>query len=114
MNKETAKKLGIALIIIGLILIILGIYSFFNSAKNIGKIESPENIGGMFIGTGLGMILIFVGVLLIGAGGMIIYFASIGKITSYVAEETSPGAERITHAVGKGLASGVKKGLRGK
>jgi drug/metabolite transporter (DMT)-like permease len=114
MDKESAKKIGFVLILVGLIIVIIGIYSFFSSAKNITKIESPDNIGGIFFGTGLGMILIFIGVLLMGAGSFIIYIASIGKITSYVAKETSPGTEKISHAVGKGLASGVKKGWKGK
>lgn len=112
MSKKTGIILGIILIVIGLVLAICGLISFFSASKNM----NPENINPseIFVSAGVGMVLIFVGVILIGAGGLIIYLASIGKIFSYMAKETAPGVEVSSHALGKGLASGVKKGLKQK
>ncbi len=55
------------------------------------------------------MFLTFIGVVLVEAGGIIIYLSCIGKIFSYMTKEATPGAEKITHAVGRGIASGIKK-----
>lgn len=108
MSKKTGVTIGIILGIIGLVLVIVGLVSFFNSANNI------ENPAGAFTSAGLGIMLVFVGVIFIAAGGLIIYLANIGKIFTYVAKETAPGVETSSHALGKGLASGVKKGLKKK
>ncbi len=108
MSKTAGTVLGIVLIVVGLILAIYGLSSFFSAAQNI------QNIQGSFMGSAMGIVLIFVGVVLMGAGGIITYLTHIGKIFSYVAKETSSGIETASHALGKGLASGVKKGWKGK
>ncbi len=107
MNKKSGKILGIVLVCVGIILAIIGVISFFSATGSM-------NPRGIFVGAGLGMILIFVGVLLLIIGGVIIYLASIGKIFTYVTTETALGVETASHALGKGLARGVKKGLKQK
>jgi len=108
MGKTAGIVLGIILIVIGLALAIFGLVSFFGASQNL------TNPGGAFMSAGLGIVLIFVGVVLLGAGAVIIYLTNIGKIFSYMAKETAPGIETASHALGKGLASGVKKGWKGK
>ena len=108
MSKTAGTILGIVLIVIGLILAIYGLMSVFGAAEDI------QNIRGSFMGAGMGIVLMFVGFVLIIAGGLIMYLTNIGKIFSYVAKEASPGIETASHALGKGLASGVKKGWKGK
>ena len=108
MSKTTGMILGIILAVVGIILAIFGLVSFFGASQNI------QNIQGGFMNAGMGIVMIFIGAVLLITGIMIIYLTNIGKIFSYIATEASPGAEKITHAVGKGLASGVKKGWKEK
>lgn len=108
MGKTTGIVIGIILLVLGLTLAIFGLTKFAGTTPN------PENMVGSFNSASLGIILIFIGGVLIIIGAAIIYLTNIGKIFSYVAEETSPGTEKISHAVGKGLASGVKEGLKNK
>ena len=108
MGKTAGTILGIASIVIGLILAIYGLSSFFSATGNI------QDIQGSFMGSAMGLVFIFIGFVLIIAGGVITYLTHIGKIFSYVAKETSSGIETASHALGKGLASGVKKGWKGK
>jgi len=108
MGKTTGIVLGIVLVVIGLALVIFGLVSFFGASQNL---NNPQ---GSFMGAGLGMVLMFIGIILIGVGVLIIYLTNIGKIFGYVARETAPAIEKTTHAVGKGLASGVKKGWKQK
>ena len=108
MTKTTGIVLGIILIVVGIALVILGLVNFFGASQNI------DNPKGSFMSAGLGMILIFIGIVLIGIGAVILYLTNIGKIFGYMAKETAPAIETTTHAVGKGLASGVKKGWKGK
>ena len=108
MGKTTGIVLGVILIIVGLALAIFGLVNFLGASQNI------QNIQGSFMNATLGIILIFVGVVLLGAGATIIYLTNIGKIFSYMAKETARGIEKTSHALGKGLASGVKEGLTNK
>lgn len=108
MDKKSGQVLGIVLLIIGGILFILGFIGFFAFAAKM-DLANPAKT---FAFSGIGMIGIFIGFVIAGVGGLILYFANIGKISSYMAGETASGIEKTTHAVGKGLASGVKKGLK--
>lgn len=108
MTKTTGIILGIISIIIGAILLILGFVSFIGASSNMFDFQ------GVFMKAGIGMIFIFIGFILIAGGAIILYLTNIGKIFGYVAKETAPAIETTTHAVGKGLASGVKKGLKKK
>ncbi|MBU0894528.1 MAG: hypothetical protein KKF48_01045 [Nanoarchaeota archaeon] len=112
MNKKSGIVFGIVLIIIGLILAIIGLTSFFSAPGNINQ-ENSNPIGA-FASVGIGIVIIFIGAILIGAGILIIYLTNIEKIFSYIATETAPGVETSSHALGKGLARGVKAGLKNK
>jgi len=109
MGKTTGIVLGVVLLVLGLALGIFGLISFLAA----GSIENSQ-IRGVFITASTGLILIFIGGGFIITGAVIIYLANIGKIFSYVAAEASPGAEKITRAIGKGITSGIKKGLKEK
>ncbi|MFH1327122.1 MAG: hypothetical protein ABIH59_03280 [archaeon] len=104
MSKKTGYITGGILLGVGIVLAIIGFLIFLKSP---GDIMDPNST---FFKVGIGSALIFLGFLIAGAGGIILYLSSIGKIFSYMAKETAPGIETTTHAVGKGLASGVKKG----
>jgi hypothetical protein len=108
MGKTAGIVLGVILLVIGLALAILGLTKFTGSTQN------TENLMGGFASASSGIFMIFIGGVLIIIGVAIIYLVNIGKIFSYVAKETSPGTEKITHAVGKGLASGIKEGIKNK
>ncbi|MBU0958495.1 MAG: hypothetical protein KKB31_00990 [Nanoarchaeota archaeon] len=108
MGKTAGMVLGIVLLIVGIAIVIFGLTNVLGASQNI------QNIQGSFMNASLGIMLIFFGAILIIAGGAIIYLTNIGKIFSYVAKETAPGVEVASHALGKGLASGVKKGWKGK
>lgn len=108
MSKTTGVVLGIILSIVGVALAIFGFISFLGAP---GDMSNPQ---GAFMSAGLGMGAGFVGIVLIIIGIITLYLTHIGKIFSYMAKETAPGIEKTTHAVGKGLASGVKKGWKEK
>lgn len=108
MGKTTGIVIGIILLVLGLALAIFGLTSFT------GSTQDPENLMGGFASASSGIILIFIGGVLIIIGVAIIYLANIGKIFSYITKETSPGIEKGSHALGKGLASGIKEGLKNK
>ena len=108
MGKTTGIVIGVILIVIGLALAIFGLTSFM------GSTQDPENLMGGFTGASSGIFLIFIGGVLIIIGAAIIYLANIGKIFSYMTKETAPGIEKGSHALGKGLASGIKEGLKNK
>ena len=76
MTKTAGYVLGTLLLVVGVILIIFGFSKFFGAAGNV------QNVGSSFSSAGMGMVLIFIGFVISGIGGLIIYFASIGKIFS--------------------------------
>ncbi|MEK6918206.1 MAG: hypothetical protein AABW51_04635 [Nanoarchaeota archaeon] len=113
MGKTAGIVLGIFLLVVGIVLLIYGFSSFLGSTPNPDSLNS-YGIQNSFKSAGVGIFSVFFGFALIGAGGVIIYLVNIGKIFNYMAKETAPAVETTSHALGKGLASGVKKGLKNK
>jgi len=100
MNKKALRVTGFILIIIGIIFFIFGLnaLSAFAGSLSFGLFGSAA--GGIF--------QMFIGGACILIGAFMIYASYIGKIFNYVAEETSPGVEKVTKAVGKGFSKGYK------
>jgi hypothetical protein len=102
MGKTIGIILGIILMLAG-----LGLAGF-----GVSKIANTDLSFSSFTGMGLGIGLIFGGIVLIIIGAFIIYLSNLKKIFSYVAKETAPMTEEIGRAVGKGIAKGVKEELK--
>ena len=96
MSKRGKIILGAVMIIFGIILVVMGFLRISGFVPNLGGTE--------LIGAGIGIALIFVGVIIAGVGGIIIYLANIRNILSY----TAKGTEEIARSVGRGLSKGMK------
>lgn len=88
------KAIGPAIAGIGLVLIVVGMISFFTS---IGKFGPPRYIWCVF----LGMPLLFVGV-------AISKFAYLGTITRYIAGETAPVGKDVTNYIVAGTKDSIR------
>ncbi len=108
--------------VLGIILILLGIILGLYGLSNFGTLSTPNLQGSFEQNTQLmnagfksnvfSMVTMFIGAVLIFAGGYIMYLASLRKIFSYVANETAPGLETITRAAAKGVRKGWTGGKR--
>lgn len=112
-NKKAMKILGIVFIVTGIILGLIGLFSFIFASKNtFGNFGSfDQQVSGMqntLFGASVGIALIFFGTLLFMAGIVLVYLASIKKVSGYVAKETAPAVETTYTAVGRGLKKGLK------
>ena len=111
MNKQMLKVLGIIFLVLGLLLALGGIFAFiFSASKMVSSTGSFEqansSIGKVFFGAGFGMGLLLFGAITLALGGILIYLASLKKITSFVAKETASATKTTFTAVGKGLKRG--------
>jgi hypothetical protein len=100
MSKRGKIILGTVMIIVGIILVAMGFLRISGFVSNLGDTE--------LIGAGIGIALIFIGVIIAGIGGIIIYLANMRNILSYAAKQTAKGTEEIARSVGRGLSKGMK------
>jgi|APSaa5957512622_1039677.scaffolds.fasta_scaffold31834_4 hypothetical protein len=96
---NSKKVLGWALLSLGVLIILTGFLSFANAATNFN-----------LFGGAMSMALFFVGGIFIIIGGLLVFFMHVGKVHSHLAEQTAPGIEKTSEALGRGL----KKGFKGK
>jgi len=101
-RKSGLMGIGIAVLIVGIVLAILGLALFFSSW---GSSDPGRGL--------LGMGLMAPGFILIMVGWMLVYYANIGKFASYIARETSPAMMTASTAFGQGLrnAGGIPPGM---
>ncbi|MBN1280327.1 MAG: zinc ribbon domain-containing protein [Candidatus Thermoplasmatota archaeon] len=123
--RSSAKKkkiflLGILLLVIGIVLSIIGLLGVVSSFTNIGfnfnqifdqqsfaqQSQQMSQTSGNALVSG---IIFAIGLILCMFGGYLIFFSKLGNVASYVANETAPAVGTVTHAVGKGLMSGVNE-----
>lgn len=110
-GKKKAKIIGKLLLIFGIILIIGGIVTFSLSIflgptmdMDFEEFGEAMELSGTLSFLGIG--LIAGGGFMAMFGGIALYISHMGKITSYVAEEISPAATKMTGAVIKGVHEG--------
>jgi hypothetical protein len=99
-------------ILFGSIFLIMGIMSFLYSftfwgsgEKDLGEegwFEEGQDRSDKWFAFGAG------GMFMMVIGGVLLQFALVRKVSKYVATETSPAAEIMGNAVGKGVTSGIK------
>jgi Ca2+/Na+ antiporter len=109
MNKATGNILGIILLVMGIIIGIIGLFSFISAPKAMDSSNPAGSFSSILFNAGLGIIALFIGTILIIVAVVILYFANVGKAYSFLAKETAPGVERTSKAVGRGLYNGFKR-----
>ncbi len=131
-TRTVLRLVGPLVLLTGIILLVVGVASFFSSADamnpgfpEIGRV--PITLpSGEVIGTTAPepepanhVWLMFVGIPLIGVGGVMCKFAYMGAVTRYVASELVPVGTDVIHDMADGtkdavrdLAAAVKSGLR--
>jgi len=113
MNKEKSQTKTMMLVF-GIILLILGVFFLGYGLMNFGQgFQAPES---SMSGFNSHINEAFSSIIFIALGGFflligiaLIYISKLRKITKYIATETAPAVETTTHAVGKGLGSGLKE-----
>jgi len=110
-GKRKARIIGKLLLIVGVVLLIGGITSLIFSFILSPNISMPpdEFVRAMELASTLsfmGIGLIAGGAFSVMIGVALLYWTHLGKITSYVAEEVSPAATKLTGAVVKGVQEG--------
>ena len=100
MNKIALRVIGFILIVIGIIVLLFGFGAFSAFTNTLAFSAFGSAVGGIF--------QIFIGGACILIGAFMVYFSYLGKIFSHVANEASPGVEKVTEAVGKGFSKGYK------
>ena len=114
MNKDYARSkkymliLGIIFLIVGIVVILLGLTQFAGIFGTLGGSSFDDMAQGASHGF-LSIIMFFLGGVLLIIGIGLIYVSQIRRVTSYVATEASPAITTATHAVGKGVASGINE-----
>jgi len=106
-TRRTLRRLGVSLLILGGVLVVIGIVSFFLA---IGGTEPPRYFWCAFVGMPIG----FVGLVLSSYGfmGSIMRYsagqmAPVGKDTfNYMAHGTKEGLQPVASAIGEGLRAG--------
>jgi len=102
--KKGMLAVGILLIIVGIVILIYGFINFGSLFG--GTSESFAEFGSR----GFSSIVFFViggFCLVIGIG--LTYISQIRRVASYIATETSPAITTASHALGKGLGTGIKE-----
>lgn len=92
--RRTLRRAGIVTLILGGLLTLTGIGSFFASVESLGP---PRFFWCVF----LGMPLLFV-------GGAMTMFGFLGAIQRYVAGESAPVAKDVVNYMGENIQPGVK------
>jgi len=93
-HKKIMRAIGIPLLIIGIILLMYGFISFSNEG-----IDQASKNQMIFLGGG---ILAMIGFSLVG-------ISLVRPVSKYYATEASPAITTASHALGKGLAQGLKE-----
>ncbi len=109
-KKQKYRKIGIVLLVAGLVFIIFGGLSIFNamtSAPDWDNFDAfmSQQMGGFLIGGGLLMI----GFICTAIGYQLYFVTHMREIARYAAVETAPAAEIMTEAVASGLSRGLSK-----
>ncbi|MFX1254914.1 MAG: zinc ribbon domain-containing protein [Promethearchaeota archaeon] len=109
--KRKGQILGISLLGSGVVIAVIGLVLFLSTAfpsitGNMGFEDILGAFGQSFIGSFIGLIILFVGSVMVIIGIYVLFFSNIGKIASYVADETAPATTTMSGAVTKGLREG--------
>lgn len=92
--RQTLRVLGPAIMVVGLVLVVIGIGNFFLA---FGTMEPPRYFWCAFLGLPL-----------IGVGGMITQYAFLGAIHRFVAGEAAPVAKDTFNYMATGTQAGVR------
>ncbi|MFC2136189.1 hypothetical protein ACFLTH_16355 [Bacteroidota bacterium] len=95
---NSKQWIGIVLLVVGVLIAVAGLLSFINATSTFS-----------FVSGAMAIVALFVGGVLIIIGGVVLFLVNLGKIHQHVAQETAPGVETTSEAIGKGLSEGFEK-----
>ena len=101
---------GIALLLVGGVMTLIGIGSFFSSFGSFGSFGSTGPFGSSFQSVGLPRYFwcAFVGLPLLAAGGALVRLGFLGSFYRYVAGESAPVAKDVVNYLGENTQQTVK------
>ncbi|MFH1824419.1 MAG: zinc-ribbon domain-containing protein [Candidatus Firestonebacteria bacterium] len=97
-KRAVLKIVGFTLVIIGGILTLIGLLSFFSSFIGYSNISSGIN----------NAVFTFIGFPILGTGIAILKFAFVGTISRYISGEVSPVAQDTINYVASGIGNSVE------
>jgi hypothetical protein len=109
-TKRTLRMIGIALLVVGGLMTLIGGLIFFMTMTSIFSSDMSSGFGNSIGIYFLSFIIMGFGPMLMIVGGSLLYISFIGKVAQYYATETKGAFTTVGEGVGEGISRGWQKG----